>query len=75
MTEAEWAESGYIPRFDEYMEIAEPSVALEPIVLSTLFFAGEELSADVVGSHDYYHIMQLVNRVGRILNDIQGFKV
>jgi hypothetical protein len=60
----------------EYMEVAEPSVALEPILLSTLFFVpGELLSDEVIASYDYHHVMQLVNRAGRLLNDIVGLKV
>lgn len=74
LKEAEWAESGYVPTFDEYMEVAEISVALEPIVCSTLFFAGHRLDEDVLDSYDYHLVMHLVNRVGRILNDIQGMK-
>ncbi|KAG0622099.1 hypothetical protein M758_3G072200 [Ceratodon purpureus] len=74
LTEAEWAESGYVPTFDEYMDVAQISIALEPIVRSTLFFAGHALDDDVLDSRDYHNVMHLVNRVGRILNDIQGMK-
>lgn len=75
LTEAEWAESGYVPAFDEYMDIAQISIALEPIVRSTLFFAGHTLDENVLDSRDYHNVMHLVNRVGRVLNDIQGMKV
>ncbi|KAH8967051.1 hypothetical protein BDL97_03G057700 [Sphagnum fallax] len=75
LTESEWVESNYVPTMQEYMKVAEPSIALEPIVLSTLFFVpGELLSDEVIASYDYYHVMQLVNHAGRLLNDIQGFK-
>jgi hypothetical protein len=75
LTESEWVESNYVPTMQEYMKVAEPSIALEPIVLSTLFFVpGELLSDEVISSYDYYHVMQLVNHAGRLLNDIQGFK-
>ncbi len=76
LTESEWVESNYVPTMQEYMKVAEPSIALEPIVLSTLFFVpGQLLSDEVIASYDYYHVMQLVNHAGRLLNDIQGFKV
>uniref|UniRef100_A0A7I4EHY9 Uncharacterized protein n=1 Tax=Physcomitrium patens TaxID=3218 RepID=A0A7I4EHY9_PHYPA len=74
LKEAEWAESGYVPTFDEYMEVAEISVALEPIVCSTLFFAGHRLDEDVLDSYDYHLVMHLVSRIGRILKNIQGMK-
>ncbi|CAK9251796.1 unnamed protein product, partial [Sphagnum jensenii] len=75
LTESEWVESNYVPTMQEYMKVAEASIALEPIVLSTLFFVpGELLSDEVISSYDYYHVMQLVNHAGRLLNDIQGIK-
>ncbi len=76
LTEREWIESNYVPTMQEYMKVAEPSIAAEPILLSTLFFVpGELLSDEVIASYDYHHVMQLVNRAGRLLNDIQGLKV
>ncbi|CAK9220564.1 unnamed protein product, partial [Sphagnum troendelagicum] len=75
LTEREWIESNYVPTMQEYMKVAEPSTALEPILLSTLFFVpGELLSDEVIASYDYHHVMQLVNRAGRLLNDIRGLK-
>nr|UPQ49787.1 isoabienol synthase [Pulvigera lyellii] len=74
LTEAEWVQSGYIPTFDEYMDVANVSIALEPVVRTTLFFAGHTLDEAVLDSRDYHNVMHLVNYVGRILNDIQGVK-
>lgn len=71
LTEAEWAESGYVPTFDEYLDVGEISFGLEPIVQSTIFFVGQKLDESVVDSHDYRTIMRLVNRICRILNDIR----
>nr|PNR33483.1 hypothetical protein PHYPA_025427 [Physcomitrium patens] len=39
-----------------------------------LFFVGQRLDEDVLDSYDYHNVMHLVNRIGRILNDIQGRK-
>ncbi len=76
LTEREWIESNYVPTMQEYMKVAEPSIATEPILQSTLFFVpGELLSDEVIASYDYHHVMQLVNRASRLLNDIQGLKV
>ncbi len=76
LTEREWIESNYVPTMQEYMKVAEPSTAVEPVLLSTLFFVpGELLSDEVIASYDYHREMQLVNRAGRLLNDIQGLKV
>ncbi len=76
LTQREWIESNYVPTMQEYMKVAEPSIAVEPGLLSTLFFVpGKLLSDEVIASYDYHHVMQLVNRAGRLLNDIQGLKV
>ncbi len=76
LTEREWVESNYVPTMEEYMKVAEVSIAAEPIVLSTLFFVpGELLSDEVIASYDYHHVMQLVNRAGRLVNDLQGLEV
>jgi hypothetical protein len=75
LTEAEWAESGYVPTFDEYLDVGEISFGLEPIVQSTIFFVGQKLDESVVDSHDYRTIMGLVNRICRILNDIRTVDV
>lgn len=75
LTEREWVESNYVPTMEEYMKVAEVSIAAEPIVLSTLFFVpGELLSDEVIASYDYHHVMQLVNRAGRLVNDLQGLE-
>nr|BAJ39816.1 ent-kaurene synthase [Liochlaena subulata] len=74
LTEAEWTASSFSPSFDEYMKNALPSIALEPIVLCTLFFLGEPLSDEFVGDSQKLRLMELTNRVGRLLNDSQGWK-
>nr|ADB55708.1 (-)-ent-kaurene synthase [Picea glauca] len=74
MTEAQWARTHCIPSMHEYMENAEPSIALEPIVLSSLYFVGPKLSEEIICHPEYYNLMHLLNICGRLLNDIQGCK-
>eukprot|EP01018_Ginkgo_biloba_P016370 Gb_31977 [translate_table: standard] len=73
MKEAEWAKSGYTPSLQEYMANAQPSIALEPIVLPTLYFVGAKISEEIICHPDYGNIIKLVNICGRLLNDIQGY--
>jgi hypothetical protein len=75
LTEAEWAQAGYVPKFDEYMKQAEVAIAMDIVMSSALFFGGEVLGEDLLESHDYHHPLHLVCRVGRILNDLSGIEV
>lgn len=43
LVESEWAESGYVPGFDEYMAIAEVTISLETGICSGFFFVGESV--------------------------------
>ncbi|CAM6082817.1 unnamed protein product [Calypogeia fissa] len=72
LIEAEWVASAYLPSFDEYVTNAEPSMALEPIVLCTVFFLGEPISDEFVNDSEKLRLMDLTNYVGRLLNDSQG---
>lgn len=72
LVELEWAESGYVPNFNEYMAITEVTISLETIICSAFFFASEMLSEEALVSHDYNTPLRLVSR---ILNDITGIKV
>nr|WJJ50356.1 diterpene synthase 2 [Cephalotaxus harringtonia] len=74
MKEAEWAKTGYIPSMQEYMEIGKISIALEPIVLISLYFVGPKLSEQIIRHHEYNNLMELVSICGRLLNDIQSYK-
>lgn len=74
MEEAQWARTHYIPSMHEYMANAEPSFALEPIVLSSVYFIGPKLSEEIICHPEYYNLMHLLNVCGRLLNDIQGCK-
>ncbi|KAL6197037.1 hypothetical protein ACLB2K_032650 [Fragaria x ananassa] len=56
------------------MENAYVTFAMGPIVLSNLYLVGPKLSEDAVRSSEYYHLNRLLSTVGRLLNDVQGFK-
>lgn len=51
------------------------SIALGAIVQPTLFFLGEKVSEEEFKDKDYLRILDLVNTIGRLNNDIRGFKV
>ena len=75
MREAIWTRDGCVPTINEYMENAYVSFALGPIVLPALYFIGPTLSEEVVQSSEYHYLFKLMSTQGRLLNDIQGFKV
>ena len=60
---------------DEYMKNGCVSIALGPAVLTTLYFIGPKLSEKVVGTPEIHHLFELMSICGRLLNDIQTFKV
>ena len=75
MTEADWQMRQYVPTFEEYMANAIVSFTLGILVLPTLYFVGQKLSACVVNDEDYSELLRLTSTCGRLLNDIQGFEV
>ncbi|KAJ7542459.1 hypothetical protein O6H91_10G107700 [Diphasiastrum complanatum] len=74
LTEAEWKEGGFDPSIEDYMKVATCSIALEPIVLSSMLFLGEKLTEDLLDTQEFSNLMNLVNIIGRLLNDIRSYK-
>ncbi|MCO5601744.1 hypothetical protein L7F22_055869 [Adiantum nelumboides] len=72
--EAQWRFSNHRPALTDYINNGKDSIALKPIVQPTLFFLGERLSQQDLLDEEYSHIMGLVDTIGRLNNDIQGFK-
>ena len=75
LKEAEWARGTYVPKMDEYIENGYVSFALGPIVLPTIYLVGPQLSESVVGSDELRNLFKLMSMCGRLLNDIQSYKV
>ena len=75
LREREWSRDRYVPSMDEYMENAYVSFAIGPIVLPTLYLVGPELSDMAAQSSEVNKLFKLMSNCGRLLNDIQGFKV
>lgn len=75
LREAIWTRDAYVPTINEYMENAYVSFALGPIVLPALYFLGPKLSEEIVQSSEYHNLYKLMSTQGRLLNDIQSFKV
>ena len=75
LREAQWLKNEFVPTMDEYMKNAYVSFALGPIVLPALYLVGPKLSEDVKGHRELHHLYRLMSSSGRLLNDIQGFKV
>uniref|UniRef100_A0A0E0CM96 Uncharacterized protein n=1 Tax=Oryza meridionalis TaxID=40149 RepID=A0A0E0CM96_9ORYZ len=75
LTEAEWRMDKYVPTtVEEYMSAAVDSFAVGPIITSAALFVGPELSEEVFRSKEYIHLMNLVNTIGRLLNDMQTYE-
>ncbi|KAL6196847.1 hypothetical protein ACLB2K_032460 [Fragaria x ananassa] len=74
LKEAKWLINKTAPTMEEYMENAYVSFGMGPVVLSNLYLVGPKLSEDAVRSSEYYHLNRLLSTVGRLLNDVQGFK-
>jgi hypothetical protein len=75
LKEAEWLRDKSMPTMDEYMTNGCISFALGPIVLPALYFLGPKLSEEVVQAPEICHLFELMSTCGRLLNDIQSFKV
>lgn len=75
LKEAEWTRDSYVPKLDEYMSNGFISFALGPIVLPTVYLIGPELSENVVQNGELRSLFKLMSTCGRLLNDIQSFKV
>jgi len=75
MTEAEWSMRGHVPSsMEEYMQVAETSFALGPIVLMPLYLIGPELPEAVVRCPEYKQLFHHMNVCGRLLNDLQSYE-
>uniref|UniRef100_A0A7N0T996 Ent-kaurene synthase n=1 Tax=Kalanchoe fedtschenkoi TaxID=63787 RepID=A0A7N0T996_KALFE len=72
--EAEWQRNKYLPSLDEYIENGYISFALGPIVIPALYLVGPELSEEVMRSSEFQSLFKHMGTLGRLLNDIQGFK-
>lgn len=75
LKEAQWSAAKLVPGMDEYMSNGFLSFALGPIVLPTLYLIGPKLSEAAVRSKELLYMFELMSTCGRLLNDIQGFKV
>ncbi|CAM8877053.1 unnamed protein product [Rhodiola kirilowii] len=72
--EAEWQRNKYSPSLDEYLENGYISFALGPIVIPALYLVGPKLSEEVIRSPEFHNLFKHMSLVGRLQNDIQGFK-
>lgn len=75
LREAEWLRNKSVPSLDEYMTNGYVSFALGPIVLPVVYLVGPKLSEEVARSPELHNLYKLLSTFGRLLNDIQSFKV
>ena len=75
LKEAEWLKYKSVPTMEEYMANAYVSFALGPIILPALYFIEPKLSEDVIRHYEFHNLYRLMSTFGRLLNDIQDFKV
>ena len=57
------------------MSNAKISISLELLIQSTILFLDEPMSDEQMMHVDYLRIMDIVSVIGRLNNDIQGYKV
>ncbi|CAN8308194.1 unnamed protein product [Cochlearia groenlandica] len=74
LREAEWSSDKLTPSLEDYMDNAYTSFALGPIILPATYLIGPPLPEEAVESPEYNQLYKLVSTMGRLLNDIQGFK-
>ncbi|CAA7062096.1 unnamed protein product [Microthlaspi erraticum] len=74
LREAEWSSDKLTPSLEDYMENAYISFALGPIVLPATYLIGPPLPEKAVESPEYHQLYKLMSTMGRLLNDVQGFK-
>lgn len=75
MQEADWSTEKYIPAIEEYEANSFVSFALGPIILPALYFVGPKLNEKTIKSSEYHMLFKLTSICGRLLNDLQGYKV
>ncbi|VVB11584.1 unnamed protein product [Arabis nemorensis] len=74
LREAEWSSDKSTPSLEDYMENAHVSFALGPIILPATYLIGPLLPEKTIERPEYNQLYELVSTMGRLLNDIQGFK-
>jgi len=74
MTEAEWQRSQYVPSVEEYMKNAIVAYAINPIMLTTLYFVGQNHWESIVKEQEYIELFTLMSTCGRLLNDTQTYE-
>lgn len=75
LTEAKWTKRKSPPTVREYMTNGAVSFALGPLVVLTCSLVGPLLSDEAVQSSQFRKLFLLTGLCGRLLNDVQSFKV
>ncbi|KAI5067268.1 hypothetical protein GOP47_0017796 [Adiantum capillus-veneris] len=74
LREIEWnLVDDHSPTLDKYMQNAKVSLALEPIVASTILFVGETIGEQECEHDSFHRLMDMVSTIGRIKSDIRSF--
>ncbi|TKW32141.1 hypothetical protein SEVIR_2G150200v4 [Setaria viridis] len=74
MVEADWARTRHVPTMEEYMAVAEVSIALGPVVAPSIYLVGPEISEDMVRGPEYKDLLRHMSITIRLLNDIRTHK-
>jgi hypothetical protein len=74
MAEAEWTSKRYVPTMEEYLQVAEVSIALGPVVAPSLYLLGPELTEDMVRCSEYKNLFRHMCISSRLINDIGTYK-
>jgi hypothetical protein len=74
MIEAEWTRKGHVPTMEEYMSVAEVSIALGAVVVPSLYLLGPKLSDDMIRDLEYKNMLTHMSIGIRLINDIGTYK-
>ncbi|CAL4926066.1 unnamed protein product [Urochloa decumbens] len=74
MIEQEWTREMHVPTVEEYMSVAEVSIALGAIVAPSLYLVGPQLSEAMIRSSEYKDLLRHMRTSVRFLNDLGTYK-
>uniref|UniRef100_A0A0D9WQV2 Terpene synthase N-terminal domain-containing protein n=1 Tax=Leersia perrieri TaxID=77586 RepID=A0A0D9WQV2_9ORYZ len=75
MTEAKWRLDKYSPTtLEEYLSASRYSFAQGPVVFTTMYLVGPELSEEAVRSKEYKDMFRHMSIASRLLNDMQSYE-
>jgi hypothetical protein len=73
--EAEWVASKHKPSMDKYLKVAGPSFATDMSLFGGFVLLQEQIPHKLTSDPAFQRMSYLSGNAGRLLNDIQSYKV